>query len=80
MGKITISDNGVFTFGWSEEFFVETNKGNFIFSDPGFGGDNTMRPFYGSIDGWVQGLPYAAINKGRHVIKDFCGNVNFVNS
>lgn len=63
---------GRFTWTWGKEFFIETSEGNFIYSDPDYGGDNTLRSVDASYKEWSE--PYSfGRDKGRHYITDFCG-------
>ena len=34
---------GDFTWLWNDIFFIETEQGNFVWSDPEYNGDNTIR-------------------------------------
>lgn len=36
---------GEFTWDFGQLFFIETDKGNFIWSDPDYGGNNTLTPY-----------------------------------
>lgn len=63
-----------FTWSFGEEWFLETSHGNYTWSDPDYGGDNTMKPFNGTYGRWCQivGVPYGR-DKGKHIIRDYCG-------
>ena len=65
---------GSFTWFWCEVFFIETKEGNFIWSDPGYNGDNTIKPFNGSIFDFQKqyGYDYGR-DKGEHQIYKKCG-------
>lgn len=56
-----------------EWFHLETNDGCYEWSDPDYGGDNTIRPC-GSLAEWYEdrGIPFGRC-KGRHLIRDYCG-------
>jgi hypothetical protein len=69
-----------FTWLWGEEFFLETENGNFIWSSPSYGGDNTIRPCDKSLEEYCQlmNLEFGR-DKGQHEIEKYCGNkVRFV--
>jgi len=55
---------GKFTWDFGQNFFIETEFGNFVWSDPSYDGDNTIIRFNGSVYGR---------NKGEYMIGDFCG-------
>lgn len=65
---------GEFTWLWTDIFFVETFYGNFIWSSPGYGGDNTFTPIAKEYQKYIaeKNLPYGR-SKGRHIIKTYCG-------
>lgn len=70
-----------FIWFWSHEFFLETDDGNFIWSDPDYpGGDNTIKPFDGSLKDFCNaGGPGYGRVKGRHTIRAYCGDqVKFI--
>ena len=62
---------GSFTWDFGQRFFIETSEGNFVWSDPSYGGDNTIKPFAGSYDEWI-GDSFGR-DKGQHVIRDYVG-------
>lgn len=81
MGQ-SIGLDTVAEFGWNfgSEFFLETANGNFIWSDPDYGGDNTIHPFQGSLEDYcvTRSLPFVR-DKGKHTIRGYCGpDVEFV--
>jgi len=66
---------GEFTWMFGMTFLVETAKGNFLWSDPDYGGDNTFTPFAG---GYAEAcdhcdVPYGR-DKGNHYISTYCGS------
>jgi hypothetical protein len=73
--KKTVSDDTVAHFTWSfgTEFFLETEDGNFVWSDPDCGGTNEIRSFKGSYGRWCKGLgiPYGR-DKGTHTVGNYC--------
>ena len=71
---LTLDTVGEFTWGFGNEFFIETPEGNFVWSDPDYSGDNTIRFFNGTYQDWCkhQNLPYGR-DKGKHTIRGYCG-------
>lgn len=73
--------NLVGSFGWDfgQHFFIQTNAGNFIWSDPEYGGDGSIRPYVGSLKTWLKGcqLPYVR-DKGKHGIREYCGDFTYI--
>ncbi len=64
-----------FTWFWSDRFFVETEAGNFVWSDPSYNGDNTLTRFDGDIEDFCETYYYDfGRDKGEHLIKDYCGS------
>jgi hypothetical protein len=73
MNKVEIGNLiGEFIWNFGSEFFIETDYGNFIWSDPDYGGDNTIRKYRGSFSKYIKGG--FGRDKGRHKIFDFCGD------
>lgn len=72
--KLTLDDVAEFTWGYCDEFFLETGKGNFVWSDPDYDGDNSIHPYNGSYKDWCKEahLPFGR-DKGKHTIRDYCG-------
>lgn len=66
--KDTIAE---FTWDFSSHFFLETEKGNYIWSNPDYGGDNTIQPYDSSYEAWIDGG--VGRSKGKHRIGDYCG-------
>jgi hypothetical protein len=75
MEKLTVEDIANFTWMWGQEFFLETAKGNYIWRDPDYGGDNTIRPYHGSYRDFLEeiGVEYGR-DKGKHFISEYCGS------
>lgn len=75
---ITLDTVGSFTWDFGNKFLIETNEGLFVFSDPEYNGDNTIRKFEGDPKNFT--MPnFMGRDKGTHVIRDFCGeNVRFI--
>lgn len=66
---------GTFTWMWGMEFFIETNIGNFIWKDPEYQGDNTIRRYTGSYKDYLKEshIDFGR-DKGKHMISDYCGD------
>lgn len=62
---------GQFTWDFGQNFFIETSIGNFIWSDPDYYGDNTIKSFDGSIKDYF-GKGFGR-RKGHHTISEYCG-------
>lgn len=71
---LSIEDYADFNWSFHDKFLLETERGNYIWSDPDYGGDNTIRPFDGNLKEFCrqENIPYVR-NKGRHLIKSYCG-------
>ena len=77
---ISLDTVAEFSWNFSNEFFLETPDGNFIWSDPDYNGDNTIKPFNGTLLDYIKisNIPYVR-GKGKHTILGYCGNdVQFV--
>jgi hypothetical protein len=66
-----LNEYGDFTWGFSSLFLIETSFGLFIWSDPGYNGNNTIRPYHGRVKDFCN--PYGRM-KGRHLISRYCGD------
>lgn len=67
--------DGNFTWMFGNEFFIETEKGNFIWSDPDYeGGTNTVTPTTMDYTEYVKAsnVPFGR-DKGVHNIERYCG-------
>ncbi len=70
---ITLDTIAEFTWDFGSRFLLETPEGTYVWSDPEYGGDNTIRPltkeevenFFG--DFWGR-------SKGSHKVRDYCGD------
>ena len=64
-----------FTWDFGNLFFLETDIGNFVWSNPEYGGDNTMTQYSGSITKWITDVASGwARDKGQHEVEKYCGN------
>lgn len=73
--KLTLDDYGSFTWNFANKFFIETKKGNFIWSCPEYPeGNNTITPFKGTYKEWAKVECYGmGRDKGTHKIRNYCG-------
>ncbi len=64
-----------FTWSFGKTWFVETQFGNFIWSDPDYAGDNTFKKFDGDYRKWcdLENID-AGRSKGFHNVERYCGN------
>lgn len=75
MNKLTLDTVASFTWMWGPEFFLETDVGNYIWSDPEYNGDNTIRPYAGSYQSYLREIGMGCgRDKGKHFIRDYCGD------
>lgn len=64
--------HGEFSWGYSSDWFIETPKGNFIWSDSDYPlGNNHIKKFNGTLSDFLalKGIPYVR-DKGITVIKN----------
>jgi hypothetical protein len=71
-----IAAEGDFSWNYGNEFFIETKFGNYIWSDPDYSGNHTIRRFSGSCKEYTKScnIPFLR-DKGKHIIKDYIENV-----
>ena len=64
------------TFFPGHDCFLETEQGNFVWSDPEYGGDNTLRPHTGLLSDFIERIKPAVIGMalGKKSIQDCCGD------
>ena len=70
---------GDFSYCWGYHFFIETEQGNFTWSDPGYdGGTGEIQSYQGSLASYCKqlGVPFARC-KGKHIIREYCSDVLF---
>lgn len=70
--QLLLTDEGDFTWNFAQEFWIETAKGNFIWSNPDYMGNNTIRKATMSYQEWI-GEGGFGRSKGRHIIGHYCG-------
>lgn len=74
--KSLLNLEGHFSWNFGNKFFIETEMGNFVWSDPDyFGGDNSIKFFDGNLDDFCkqEHIGYTR-DKGIHTIKKYCGS------
>jgi hypothetical protein len=60
---------GTFTWDFGNQFFIETSEGMFLWSNPSYGGDNTIRKTSKRcFDGRDKGVHYVGDYVGTEVI------------
>lgn len=66
---------GSFTWMFGRDWFIETQYGNFHWSDPKYNGDNSFKLFNGTSDEFYRhlGVPHG-VAKGRHLVRKMCGD------
>lgn len=68
IGKLVAS----VTWLWGQDFFFETEKGNFLWYDPDYQGNNYLHPFEGKLH---DAYDYVGVGIGRdkrtHVIENY---------
>ncbi len=82
MNKITLDTYGQFTWSFGFLWHIETEFGNFEWSDPDYeGGDNTIKPC-APLKQWYKDIGIRiGRDKGTHMIRNYCGeNVKFIDS
>lgn len=67
-----------FTWMWDDRFHLETEDGKaYIWSDPDYGGDNTIRPTFKTQADYAKEFEGKSMawgrDKGKHTIRDYCG-------
>lgn len=72
---LSLDDIGIFTYCWGWDFHIETVYGNFHWKDPDYNGDNTITPCepYPEFVKRILGKNGYGRDKGKHRIRDYCG-------
>lgn len=71
---INLDTEADFMWSFRDEFFLVTPDGNYIWSDPDYGGDNTIQRFHGTLADWCHKLRLLYVRgKGKHKIGNYCG-------
>jgi hypothetical protein len=69
---LTLDTIAEFTWGFSDRFLLETEHGNFIWSDPDYNGDNSIKPYHGDPRNFVE-PGFSGRCKGTYRIRHYCG-------
>ena len=65
---------GEFFYLFGQEFFIKTKIGNFIWSNPSYNGDGSMRRYNGTLESYAS----ESRCKGEHDIEYYCGDFTVV--
>lgn len=78
--KINVESIAHFSWAYGKDFLLKVNNRYFIWSSPKYGGDNTIKPYFGNLLKWCKDNQVKLVKDiGIHRIFDFCGNnVTFV--
>lgn len=72
---LTIYDKAIFIKISRNKSFLKTKFGNYIWSDPEYGGNNSIKKFKGSLqDAFATGLAKFSEHKGEYNINYYCGS------
>lgn len=69
---LLLTDVAEFTWDFGMHFFLETATGNYIWSDPAYGGDNTIKGTNQTYKQFIKGR--FGRSKGKHTISGYCGD------
>lgn len=73
MENLNFDDLAIFHWGFGPEWVLETKKGIWIWSDPEYDGDNTIKYWPGT---YCEFLKHRSIgycrSKGRHIVSKIC--------
>lgn len=66
---------GHFSWDFGQNFFIETEFGNFVWSSPDYYGTNIIRRFNGSLKDYIKHskIPYVR-DKCKHIVSSYCGD------
>lgn len=71
---------GSFYWCFGYDYFISTERGNFIWKDPQFGGDNSFISFNGNIEEYKREKKISSFRwEGVLLIAKRCGNFNMGN-
>ena len=74
--QLSLDTTAWFSWGYADEWFLETQQyGNFLWSDPNYGGSNVITPYKGSHADWLKTRAHlpASRDRGIHTIRNRCG-------
>ena len=72
-----------FIYGFGQDFLLEVKTENadvvyYVWNDPDYGGNNTIRPYYGKPEDFTS-PGFCGRDKGNHIVRNYCGeNVIFI--
>lgn len=75
--RLTSSTSGEFTWDFGQTFYVRTDEGNFIFSDPVYNGDNTLRETNQTYDEWIDTGAWGR-DKGMRNLGAWCSGATVI--
>lgn len=76
--SITLDSIGNFTWNFGQHFLIQVGNKYYVWSDPDYNGDNTIRPFKGNPRNFAS-PGFCGRSKGKHIISHYCGGeVKFI--
>ena len=72
---LTLDTMANFTWSFHDKWFLATDNGNYVWSDPEYyGGTNEIVRFDGTYHDWIkfENIPFGRC-KGKHTIGNYCG-------
>jgi hypothetical protein len=73
--EMLLNSMGEFAWAWNYKFFIETGYGNYVWHDPDYGGDNTIRKYNGTLRAFIQEEGISVVrDKGEHILRNYCGS------
>ena len=76
--KINLDSIGKFTWGFGSKFLIQIEDRYYVWSDPNYNGDNTIRPYFENPSDFTS-PGFCGRDKGIHSIRRYCGNnVKFI--
>lgn len=70
--NISLDSIAEFTWGFGHLFLLQVGQEYYVWSDPDYQGDNTIRPFKGDPLNFAS-PGFCGRDKGTHRIRDYCG-------
>lgn len=76
--SISLDSVGEFTWNFGSKFLIQVGIKYYVWSDPEYNGDNTIKPFEGNPANFTS-EGFCGRAKGTHSIRGYCGEeVKFV--
>lgn len=69
---INLDTMAQFTWDFGQHFLLETTEGFFVWSDPDYNGDNTIKPYKGNPSDFTA-PGFCGRDKGYNSIRNKCG-------